>query len=193
MSVYGLFLSNPWTDLIFLLHIKRAYTGAVQQGVNFDLSWKLKEWEIFEITWNFLYILAILMSLYGLHLSNPSTDLIFLLHIERTYTGSVQLGVNFDISWKLKEWEIFEITWNFLYILAILMSFYGLHLSNPSTDLIFLLHMERTYTGSVQSGVNFYISWKLKEWESLKWRVISYMDLQYSWASSLYLGNPSTD
>ena len=36
------------------------------------------------------------MSLYGLYLRNPSTDLIFLLHMERTYIGAVQRRVNFD-------------------------------------------------------------------------------------------------
>ena len=48
------------------------------------------------------------MSLYGLYLRNPSTDLIFLLHLERTYIGAVQRRVNFDFSWKLKKWEFFE-------------------------------------------------------------------------------------
>ena len=48
------------------------------------------------------------MSLYGLYLRNPSIDLIFLLHMERTYIGAVQRRVNFDFSRKLKKWEFFE-------------------------------------------------------------------------------------
>ena len=43
------------------------------------------------------------MSLYGLYLGNPSTDLIFLLDMERTYIGAVQHRVNFDFSRKLKK------------------------------------------------------------------------------------------
>ena len=65
-------------------------------------------WEIFEKMWNFLYELTIFMSLYSLYFSNPSKDLIFLLHKERTYIGAVQQGVNFDFSRKLKIWEIIE-------------------------------------------------------------------------------------
>ena len=41
------------------------------------------------------------MSLYGLYLRNPSTDLIFLLHMERTYIGAVQRRDDFDFSRKL--------------------------------------------------------------------------------------------
>ena len=37
----------------------------------------------------------------------------------------------------------------FLNGLKIFMSLYGLYLRNPSTDLIFLLYMERTYIGAV--------------------------------------------
>ena len=48
------------------------------------------------------------MSLYGLYLRNPSTDLIFLLHMERTYIGAVQRRFNFDLFRKLKKWEFFE-------------------------------------------------------------------------------------
>ena len=33
------------------------------------------------------------MSLYDLYLRNPLTDLIFLLHIERTYIWNVQQGL----------------------------------------------------------------------------------------------------
>ena len=38
------------------------------------------------------------MSLYGLYLSNPSTDLILLLYMERTYIGAVQRGIDIDFS-----------------------------------------------------------------------------------------------
>ena len=73
------------------------------------------------------------MSLYGLYLSNPSRDSVLFLDIERTYAGAVQREVNFDFSWKLKK-KIDII--DFLYRLAIFMSLYGLHLSNPSMDSI---------------------------------------------------------
>ena len=114
MNLYCLFLSNPSADLVFLFYMERTYIRAVQQGVNFDFSRKLKEWKIFEITWNILYRLAIFMSFYSLYLRYPSMDLIVFLHMERTYAGPVQQRVNYEFSWKLKEWEIFEITWNFL-------------------------------------------------------------------------------
>ena len=96
------------------------------------------------------------MSLYGLYLRNPSLDSISLSHMERTYNGAVQTGgliLIFLENWgnevSLKKYK------NFIYRLAIFMSLYGLYLSNPSTDLIFLLHMERTYIWAVQWGVNF--------------------------------------
>ena len=38
------------------------------------------------------------MSMYGLYLYNPSANSIYLSHMERTYIGAVQGGVNFDIS-----------------------------------------------------------------------------------------------
>ena len=43
MSLYGLYLRNPLTDLILLLHMERTYIGAVQRRVNFDFSRKLKK------------------------------------------------------------------------------------------------------------------------------------------------------
>ena len=46
------------------------------------------------------------MSLYGLYLRNPSTDLIFLLHMERTYIGAVRRGINFDFFLKIEEMRI---------------------------------------------------------------------------------------
>ena len=50
------------------------------------------------------------MNLYGLYLSNPSTDSILLLHMERTYTRAIQQGVNFEFSQKLeKKWDILDI------------------------------------------------------------------------------------
>ena len=42
------------------------------------------------------------------------------------------------------------------------MSLYGLYHRNPSTDLIFLLQMERTYIGTVQWALIFVFVWKLK-------------------------------
>ena len=51
--------------------------------------------------WNFLYRLAIFMSLYGLYLHNPLTDSNLLLHMERTYIFI------FLKNWKKKR-EIFE-------------------------------------------------------------------------------------
>ena len=38
MSLYGLYLRNPSTDLIFLSHKERKYIRAVQRRVNFDFS-----------------------------------------------------------------------------------------------------------------------------------------------------------
>ena len=40
------------------------------------------------------------MSLYGMYVPNPSMDLIFLLHMERTYIRAVQRWVNHDFSRK---------------------------------------------------------------------------------------------
>ena len=52
----------------------------------------------------------------------------------------------------------------------------------PQTNLIFLLHMERTYIGAVQRRINFDFSWKLKKWEFFEKKCkFSYMDLQYLW------------
>ena len=111
-------------------------------------------------------------SLYGLYLRNHSTDLIFLLHMERTYIGAVQRRVNFDFFQKLRKWEFFEKMYNFLNGLKIFMSLYGLYIRNPSTDLIFLLRMERTYIGAVQSRVIFWFFWKIDEmrilWKNVK-------------------------
>ena len=61
------------------------------------------------------------------------------------------------------------------------MSLYGLYLRNPSIDLIFLLHMERTYIGAVQRRVNFDFSGKLKKWEFFEKIKMSWTDLHYSW------------
>ena len=95
------------------------------------------------------------MSLYGLYLRNPSTDLIFLLHMERTYIGAVQRRVNFDFSWKLKNENSLKKCKISYMDFAIFMSLYGMYLRNPSTDLIFLLQMERTYIGVVQRSSIF--------------------------------------
>ena len=99
---------------------------------------------------------------------DPSTDSIFLLRILELW----QQGLNFDFSWKLRKWKIFEKMWNFLYRLAIFMSLYGFYLSNPSTDLIFLLHMERTYIGAVQRVFFFFFFfWKLKNGKN--WKLVT--------------------
>ena len=39
---------------------------------------------------NFLYRLAIFMTLHDSYLNNPSTDSVILLHMERPYTGAMQ-------------------------------------------------------------------------------------------------------
>ena len=57
------------------------------------------------------------------------------------------------------------------------MSLYGLYLPNPSTDSIFLWHMERTYIGAAQQGANFGFSLKFRNEKSLKKCKISCMDL----------------
>ena len=49
---------------------------------------------------------------------------------------------------------------------ATFMSWYGLYLCNPSTDLILLLHMERTYIGAVQQGLLLFL--KIEELQKLK-------------------------
>ena len=41
------------------------------------------------------------MSLYGLHIRNPSMDSVFLLQIEKIYIGAVQQMVNYDFSKKI--------------------------------------------------------------------------------------------
>ena len=47
--------------------------------------------------WNFLYRLAIFMSLYVLYLGNPATDAIFLLYMERTFFFFENWDINCDI------------------------------------------------------------------------------------------------
>ena len=166
------FLSHTWKEHILELCNGRFILIFLENWGNEKSLKKCK---------NFIYILAIFMDLYGLYLSNPSTDLILLLHMERAYIRAVQWGVNFDFSWKLKEWEIFKIMWNCLYRLAIFMCLYGLYLRNPSTDFISLLHMERTYIWAVQRDVNFDFSWILRKWEIYEKCKISCLNLQYSW------------
>ena len=48
------------------------------------------------------------------------------------------------------------------------MSLYGLYLGNPSRDAILLLHMKRTYIGSVQRALCFFFFLKIEKVQKMK-------------------------
>ena len=75
--------------------MQRTYIVAIEGGVNFDFSQKWKKWEIFENMTNFLYGLAIFMSLYGLYINKPWKHAIFSLCIETKHMEDVQEGFLF--------------------------------------------------------------------------------------------------
>ena len=58
--------------------------------------------------WNFLYRLAIFMSVYGLYLSNSLTDSNLLLLMKRPYIGTVQRGVIFFFL-KIGKWNTLNV------------------------------------------------------------------------------------
>ena len=82
-------------------------------------------------------------------------------------------------------WVCFGCFWKFWFLsvcpsvhVSTLLSItlYDLYLRNPSTDLIFLLHMERTYIGAVQQKINFYVFFrKLKKWEFFEKCIYEYV------------------
>ena len=75
----------------------RTYIGAVYKRINFDFCLKIKKKrEIFGKMLIFWYALIKLMISYGLYLNNPSTESIFILHMERTYIGAVRKRIYFD-------------------------------------------------------------------------------------------------
>ena len=120
----------------------------------------------------FSYGLTIFMSLYDLYLCNPSTESI--LFMERTYTRTVQQGVDLDFSWKLKKWETFEKKVNFLIWTYNIHEFVRPISGNPSMNSILLLHMKITYIGAVQPGLFliFLENWKISNFGNL-WHVSS--------------------